>query len=92
MPFAPLKFGERKLLIAAFIAACLIGSLAGYAAYLEEAEAQFHGGVLEEDRAEAESALIWEPTSAFARWTVGIVLIFGVAPIAGRRLFGGRSA
>lgn len=90
MPSAPLRSGEKKLLIAAFVAACLVGSVAGYDAYLNEAEAQFHGGVLKEDRAEAEWALIWEPTSAFARWAIGIVLIFGVAPIGVGRLFGGR--
>jgi Na+/proline symporter len=81
-----LKSGEKRLLIAAIVAACLIGSFAGYVAYLDEAEAQFHGGVLEEDASEAQLALIWEPTTAFARWAIGIVLIVGVAPIGVRRL------
>lgn len=90
MPSPRLKSGEKKLLIAAFAAACLVGGVAGYDAYLDEAEAQFHGGVLKEDRAEAEWALIREPASAFARWAIGIVLIVGVAPIGAGRLFRAR--
>jgi len=86
-----LKSGEKRLLIAALVAACVIGGFAGYLAYLDEAEAQFHGGVLEEDAVTAQLALIWEPTTAFARWAIGLVLIFGVVPIGVRRLFGGRS-
>jgi hypothetical protein len=91
MPFIRFAAGEKRLLLAALVAACLVGGVAGYIAYLDEAEAQFHGGVLEENRAEAEWALIWEPTRAFARWAGGIAFIFGVVPVGVRRMFSGRS-
>lgn len=77
---------ERLLLIAAVSVACVVGGVAGYAAYSDEAEAQFHGGVLEEDAAEAKFALIWEATVAFARWGLGIFFA-AAAPIAVRRLW-----
>lgn len=86
MRFSAFTRGEKRLLIAAFVAACLAGSLAALVAYEDEEEAQFHGGVLEEDAAEAKLALFCEPISAFARWGIGSVLIFGVAPIVVWRL------
>lgn len=92
MRFAPLNSAEKMLLAAALVAACLVGAFAGYAAYLGEAEAQFHGGALEEDRAAAEWSLIWEPTWAFVRWGIGTAFIVGIAPIAARRFICGRSA
>lgn len=82
----PLARGEKRLLIVAFVLACLVGGLAARFAYMDEAEAQFHGGVLKEDAAEARFALFWEPASAFARWGVCSLLIVGVGPIAVWRL------
>jgi hypothetical protein len=86
-PFAPLRSGEKRLLVAVIVAASLVGGCAGYGAYLGEAEAQFHGGVLEEDRAAADWALVREPAWAFVRWTVGIGFVFGVLPVGVWRLF-----
>jgi hypothetical protein len=86
MRFAPFSRGEKKLLIATLVLACFVGSLTGCVAYTNEAEAQFHGGVLEEDAAEAKFALFWEFTSAFAQYGIGSFLILGVAPISVRRL------
>ena len=89
MHFAKITRAERALLIAAVAVACLVGSLAAFAAYQDEAEAQFHGGVLPEDAAEANFALVWEPASAFARWGFGMLLAIGIAPIAVTRFIKG---
>jgi hypothetical protein len=91
MPFLRFTRGEKVLLVAAVVAAILVGTLAGYAAYEGEAEAQFHGGVLPEDFAEAQFELAWQFASAFARWSIGIALIAGVVPFGVRRLFKGES-
>ena len=85
MPTTAFTRIEKLLLIVAVSAACLVGGVAGYAAYSDEAEAQFHGGVLEEDAAEAKFALIREATVAFARWGLGSFFV-GAAPIALGRL------
>jgi hypothetical protein len=90
MPFTAFARGEKRLLIAALLLACLVGSLAGYAAYADGAEARFHGGVLDGDAAKAKAALLWETISAFARWGIGVFLVVGVVPIAVRRLLIGR--
>lgn len=82
---------ERVLLITTLAVACLVGACAAYGAHLAEAEAQFHGGVLPEDAAEAEFALVWEPASAFARWSGGVVLALGVGPLAVMRWFAKRA-
>ena len=89
MPFAKITRAERALLIAAVAVACLVGGLAAFVAYQDEAEAQFHGGVLPEDAAAANFALVWEPSSAFARWGLGIFLAVGIAPIGLTRLIKG---
>lgn len=80
-----LRRREKYFLIAALAVALVLGSLAGYAAYEEEAEAQFHGGVLDEDRVQADWALVWEFTCAFARWGGGTFLLLGVLPVVARR-------
>jgi hypothetical protein len=41
---------EKRWIAAAGLAACLLGAFAGYLALQPELEAQFHGGVLDEDR------------------------------------------
>jgi hypothetical protein len=90
MPFPRITRGERAFLIAALVAAFLVASLAGFAAYEGEAEAQFHGGVLPEDAAEAQFALAWQFASAFLAWGIGIALFAGVVLFLMRRFFNGR--
>jgi hypothetical protein len=84
MPLPKITRAERAYLIAAFAAAVLVGCLAGYAAYQGEAEAQFHGGVLPEDAAQAQVALAWQFASAFLRWAISVALATGVVPFAVR--------
>lgn len=82
---------EKQLLIAACVAACLLGGFAGYLAYTLEEEHQFHGGVLEEDAAQAMWHLISAAVVAFAQIGVLAFLIIGVVPLSLRRFVFGRS-
>jgi hypothetical protein len=90
MPLPRLTRGERAFLVVALIAAFLVATLAGYAAYQAEAEAQFHGGVLPEDAAEAQFELAWQFGSAFLLWGTGIALFAGVVLFLVRQFLNGR--
>lgn len=78
---------EKKLVIAACVVASLLGCFAAYVAYALELENQFHGGILEEDAAEAAQTLIWVAAIAFAEFWLGAMLILAVVPVAAKRYF-----
>lgn len=60
LQYAPLTRSERRLLLAACAAACVLGVIGGYWAYMDVEEHYFHGGILKEDAAHA----IWHPFRA----------------------------
>lgn len=73
---------EKQLLIAACVVACLLGGFAAYLTCALEEEHQFHGGVLEEDAAQAMWHLISVAAVAFAQIGVSAFLIIGVIPLS----------
>ena len=85
------RSGGRLLTTVVLALALLVGGFAAYWAYLVEAEGQFHGGVLEEDRAAAELALVWEPAWAFFWWTLSASAAFGSVAIVARLLWKARA-
>jgi ABC-type multidrug transport system fused ATPase/permease subunit len=86
-----LTSGEKRLLVAACVAALVLGAFAGYVAYALEEEHQFHGGVLEEDATQAMWHLRWAAAEAFAQVGVLAFLVIAVVPLSLRRLLSGRS-
>lgn len=78
---------ERRLVLAACAAACVVGVVAGYWTYMEVEEFHFHGGILKEDAAHA----TWHPIRAagiaFAQVAFITFLGVGIVPIWLQRLF-----
>lgn len=77
---------EKLWIAAAGLTACILGALAGYLALLPEWEAQFHGGVLDEDR----GLVLWHnvrvAAMAFAVVGPAAFAALGPLPILLRRL------
>lgn len=77
---------EKQALLVAGVIACLLGALAGYSALCRELEMQFHGGVLDEDRAR----VMWQNARvtalAFGGVAAGAWLVMALAVIGVFRL------
>lgn len=66
---------------AAGLVACLLGAFAGYLALQPELEAQFHGGVLDEDRAWVLWHNIQVAAMAFAAVGLAAFAALGLLPV-----------
>jgi hypothetical protein len=77
---------EKQWIAAAGLVACLLGAFAGYLALQPELEAQFHGGVLDEDRAWVFWHNIRVTAAAFAAVVAASFAVLGLAPIVLHRL------
>jgi len=78
---------ERWLIIVGCVMAVVVGGFFGYVAYFLGAEAQFHGGVLPEDEAEAFWGLVLETAVAFVKAAALSLLLIPALPVALRRLW-----
>ena len=77
---------EKHWLVAAGLVACVLGAFVGYLALQPELEAQFHGGVLEQDRVR----VLWQNAGvtavAFVCVASASFAALGLLPILLRRL------
>lgn len=71
---------------AAGVAACLLGIFVGYLALQPELEAQFHGGVLDEDRAWVLWHNVRATVVAFAIVVSVAFAVLGLVPVLSCRL------
>ena len=78
------------MLLVAAVLSVAIGACGGYLGYFVEAEGQFHGGVLDEDAAHAQWALVLEAAVGFAKAGGVAVLLIGIVPLAIWRLIASR--
>lgn len=81
-----LSRGEKRTVIAACIVACVLGAFGAFIAYSLVEEGQFHGGVLEEDRAQATLSLVQAAFLAFVEYGLGAFIALGALPIIVWRL------
>jgi len=77
---------EKQWIAAAGLAACLLGIFVGYLALQSELEAQFHGGVLDEDRAWVFWHNVRVTVVAFAIVASVAFAVLGLVPVLSCRL------
>jgi hypothetical protein len=77
---------EKQWMVVVGLMACLMGAFAGYLALQPELEAQFHGGVLDEDRAWVLWHNIRVAAVAFAVLASAAFAALGLLPILLHRL------